>query len=87
MTHDVLSESILISPKRAGKKASPTTFNIKNKHGGAVRRIVYFHPQEIERSLQGNVSALLICRVSSFDGMRGLKMYCKYRNLVNYRKM
>ena len=75
MTHDVLSESVLISPKRAGKKASPKTF----KNGGAVRRIVYFHPQEIERSLQGNVSAVLICLVSSVDGMQGLKIYCKYR--------
>lgn len=63
-THVVMSTSVAGTPNRAEKKLSSTAF--KHKHGGAVRRIVYFQPQEVERSLQGNVSVTSILRVFFF---------------------
>lgn len=64
MAH-VKSKSVGITSKRANKKLTSTTF--KHEHSGAVRRIVYFQPQEVERSLQGNVSVASIFRVFFFD--------------------
>ena len=62
MANTVMAESVEISPNTRQKLgSSSTTYKHKHGVGAAVRRIVYFQPRNIERSLQGNNVSAEMC--------------------------
>ena len=62
MANTVMAESVEMSPNTRQKLgSSSTTYKHKHGVGAAVRRIVYFQPRNIERSLQGNNVSAEMC--------------------------